>query len=53
MDKLFIFIGMSVGSYSGWWIGSYQGMMTALLLSGVFSIAGILVGWKVYSRYFG
>lgn len=33
MKKLFTFIGSTLGSYAGWWLGSGVGLMTSFLLS--------------------
>ena len=52
MNKLMIFIGMTVGSYIGWEIGAYFGMMTAYIISGIGSLIGVYVGWKINRDYF-
>jgi len=53
MTKLFIFIGGTAGSYLGWWLGSFSGVMGSLFLSTVLGCAGIYAGWKVGDTYFG
>lgn len=45
--KLFIFIGMSLGGWIGWWIGDHAGIWTAFLLSSAGSILGVYVGWRI------
>ncbi len=53
MNKLLIFVGLTVGSYLGWWLGmELEGFMTALILSSVFSIAGVVLGWHINRRFF-
>ncbi|MBI3736553.1 hypothetical protein HY256_08585 [Candidatus Sumerlaeota bacterium] len=51
MNKLCIFIGMTIFSSIGWWIGSYVGILTAYTLSGVGSLIGVYVGWRVNRDY--
>jgi hypothetical protein len=43
--KLFIFIGINVGGYFGWELGDRFGVMSAYLLSGAGSAAGVFAGW--------
>jgi hypothetical protein len=49
--KLFIFIGVNVGGYFGWELGDRFGTMTAFLLSGAGSVAGVFAGWWLARRY--
>ena len=35
----------------GWWLGDYVGLMTAYVLSGVGSLAGVYVGWRINRDY--
>ena len=51
MGKLLGFVGATVGSYLGWWIGSGAGIMTAFMLSMVGTGAGIYVGRRVAAHY--
>lgn len=52
MNKLCIFVGLTVGSYLGWWLGMrLEGFTTALILSSVGSIAGVVLGWHVNRKY--
>ena len=46
MQKFFIFIGMTLGSWIGWAVGEHWGMMTATILSGILGCVGIYGGWK-------
>ena len=48
--KLFIFVGINVGGYFGWELGARFGTMTAFLLSGVGSVAGVFAGWWLARR---
>ena len=52
MSKLLIFVGMMIFSSIGWWLGAKVGFMTAFFLSGLGSIVGIFVGWKIARDYF-
>ena len=47
MNKLLIFISVTILSSVGWWLGAYVGIMTAYTLSGVGSLAGVYVGWRI------
>ena len=47
MDKLLIFLGLTVGSYFGYWLGAPYGMMTSVILGAVFSVLGIYLGWRM------
>lgn len=49
MMRLMILIGMTIGSWAGWWLGAQfsDGMGLPLALSSVGTIAGIVVGWKI------
>ncbi|MDB4882121.1 MAG: hypothetical protein JWL95_887 [Gemmatimonadetes bacterium] len=51
MTKLLGFIGATVGSYLGWWLGSGAGIMTAFMLSMVGTGVGIYAGRKVAAHY--
>ncbi|MEI7900555.1 MAG: hypothetical protein WCK89_09885 [bacterium] len=53
MNKLCIFIGMTVLGWAGWWLGAKIGFMTGFLLSGVGSLAGVYLGWRVWRDYLG
>ena len=49
--RFLIFIGLTVGSVVGWWIGSYVGIGTAFLLSTVGSLAGVHVVCRLVRDY--
>jgi hypothetical protein len=51
MNKLCIFVGMTVLGSIGWWIGNKIGLTTALVLSGVGSLLGVYVGWRINRDY--
>jgi len=53
MNKLCIFIGMTVLGWVGWWIGSMVSVMTAFMLSGIGSVLGVYVGWRINRDYLG
>jgi hypothetical protein len=55
--KTAIWIGIFVGGTIGGWIGALMThgnwfSLTSILLSGVGSIAGIFVGFKIAKKYF-
>jgi hypothetical protein len=52
MNKLLIFLGMTVFGWIGWWIGDKFGFMTAFILSGLASMVGVYVGWRINRDYF-
>ena len=41
-----MFIALNVGGAVGWWAGEKVGIWTALLASGVGSIAGVWLVWR-------
>ena len=51
MGKLFAFIGATVGSYAGWFIGAKVGITTAVMLSFVGTGFGIYYGRKIASNH--
>jgi len=53
MNKLWIFLGMTILGWFRWWVGSHVGFMTAYALSGVGSLAGVYIGWRINRDYFG
>ena len=52
VKKLCIFIGMTVIGSAGWWLGEKVGFMTAFILSGIGSMAGVYLGWRINRDYF-
>ena len=52
MVKLCIFVGTTIGGYAFWALGDLfdLGMGWSFVLSGVGSIAGVYVGWKVAQK---
>ena len=53
MNKLCIFIGVTVFGWLGWWIGARFGVMTGYVLSSLGSIVGVYVGWRINRDYMG
>jgi dipeptide/tripeptide permease len=51
MKKLLGFIGSTIGSYAGWYVGAPIGFMTAFTLSMVGMGVGIYAAVKVAQRY--
>jgi len=53
MNRLCIFIGMTVFGWIGWWVGEQFGFMTAFIVSGIGSMLGVYVGWRINRDYLG
>jgi len=53
MLRLFMFLGITLGGAVGWWLGELVGFMTAFLLSGVGSMFGVYLGWRIHRHFFG
>ncbi|MCY2986499.1 MAG: hypothetical protein NTY19_01315 [Planctomycetota bacterium] len=53
MNRLLIFIGMTVGGCLGWYAGDYFGcgLMTTFMVSNLGSIAGVYLAWRVGRDY--
>jgi len=51
MNKLCIFVGMTVFGWIGWWIGYRFGLMTGIVVSGIGSIVGVYAGWRINRDY--
>jgi len=51
MNKLCIFIGMTIFGWLGWWLGEQFGFTTAFILSGLGSMVGVYVGWRINRDY--
>ena len=50
--KLLIFIGVNVFGALGWWVGEQFGMGTAVIASGIGSILGVYIGWRIARHLF-
>jgi uncharacterized membrane protein YeaQ/YmgE (transglycosylase-associated protein family) len=53
INKLVGFIGATVGSYAGWFLGARVGMMTAFMLSVVGTGLGIFLGRRIVRDMLG
>lgn len=55
MNRLLMFLGMTIGGYVGWWAGDYldMGLMATFLVSSLGSMAGIYVVWRFMGDYLG
>jgi hypothetical protein len=51
MRKLFAFIGTTIGSYAGWFLGAKFGFMTAFMLSMVGTGFGMYYGYQIAKAY--
>ena len=53
MTKLCIFAGTTVFSYAFWYVGDLLGFsfFGSFLLSGVGSVVGVWLGWKVAQHF--
>lgn len=54
MTKLLIWIGVFIGGWAGWWLGAKLGFefFGNFVISGLGSIAGVFIGWKISQEYF-
>ena len=54
MIKLFIWIGVFVGGWAGWFLGDLIGFefFGCFMISSIGSIAGVFIGWKIAADYF-
>lgn len=53
MRKLISFTGAAAGSAIGWWLGSYDGFMTAFVLSALATGFGYLAAGRMAKEYLG
>ena len=55
MNRLLMFVGMTLGGYVGWWAGDYVGfgIMGTFLVSSLGSIAGVYLAWRIIERLLG
>lgn len=51
MKKICIIVGWTILGWVGWIVGAKIGFMTAFILSGIGSIAGIYVGFRIYRDF--
>jgi len=51
MAKLLIFVGGGVMGWLGWWLGSKIGPGFAYVISGVGTMLGIYLGWRIHRDY--
>ena len=53
MNRMMMFIGMTLGGWVGWWAGDYVGLgiMGALLVSSLGSFAGVYLTWRIMRDY--
>jgi hypothetical protein len=51
MLKLFSFVGATIGSYAGWFLGAKVGFTTAFMLSMVGTGIGIYYGRMIARNY--
>jgi hypothetical protein len=51
MNKLFGFLGATVGGYAGWWLGAHVGFMTAFFVSVIGTASGVYAGRRIARHY--
>jgi len=51
VSKLCIFIGLTVFGWLGWWLGAQVNFFAGFVLSGMGSIVGVYVGWRIARDY--
>lgn len=51
MSKILIFTGITIGGWIGWWLGSFVGLGTAVVVSTLFSVAGVYAGSRLADHF--
>jgi hypothetical protein len=51
VSKLLGFVGATVGSAAGWWLGEHVGIMTAMFVSAIGTGVGVYLGRRIAGRY--
>ena len=53
MNRLLLFVGMTLGGYVGWWAGDCVGLglMGTFLVSSLGSLAGVYLAWRIMRDY--
>jgi hypothetical protein len=51
MEKLFAFVGSTIGGYAGWALGATVGLTTAVMVSMVGTGIGIYYGRRIAKIY--
>jgi hypothetical protein len=52
MRRFLIFGGMTLAGWVGWFVAARFGTMTAFIVSTLFSVGGVILGWWVGRRFF-
>ena len=54
MTKLFIWIGVFVDGWLGWFLGDLMGFefLGSFMTSSLGSIIGVFIGWRIADHYF-
>jgi hypothetical protein len=52
MEKLLVFLGLSVGGWAGWALGAPFGFLAAFVLCVVGTALGLYVGRRIARDYF-
>jgi hypothetical protein len=53
MNRMMMFVGMTLGGSVGWWAGDYVGLelMGTFLVSSLGSFAGVYLTWRIMRDY--
>jgi hypothetical protein len=51
MRTLLAFVGMTLGSYVGWWLGDQVGLVTGCVVSVIGMGIGLYAGRRLWQRY--
>ena len=51
MSKTLMFVGSTIGSYAGWWLGAHIGVMSAFTVSMIGTGVGLYAGRKAAAQY--
>lgn len=52
MEKLLVFLGLSIGGWAGWALGARFGVLAAFVLCVVGTAAGLYAGRRIVRDYF-
>jgi len=51
MARLLIFVGGTLFGWIGWWLGTQISSTVAYIISGLGTLLGIYIGWRIHRDY--
>jgi len=51
MARLLIFVGGTLFGWIGWWLGAQISSTVAYIISGLGTLLGIYIGWRIHRDY--